>query len=174
MKKVLLFIIMLFVSINIVQARKEIPNEIIQTINGYIKNVNNQNLKALDFIDEDNEKLIDFTKDNINGLELKYSIDDYQENSDGSYKVVGTISAKGTNFEINGFKVEFLIKQDANDNYVILKTDLFDVIDGKNIFKFVVKVFGIMFGIFIIIAIISTIIIVINVKKNKQRLEQKS
>ena len=43
MKKVLLFIIMLFVSVNIVQARKEIPNEITQTINGYINNVNNEN-----------------------------------------------------------------------------------------------------------------------------------
>ncbi len=173
MKKVILLILLLFISVGVVNASDDIPSGVKEAINEYIKNINEDDLNATKYIDEANKQLSELTKDKINGLDLKYEIKDIKKNEDNTYTVKGIVGAEGPNFKISGFEVNFTLKQNDNGSYVIVNTNLFDVLDGKNIINFVFIIFAIIFGVFIIVGIISTVIIVINVNKNKKRLAMK-
>ena len=160
-----------FMELSVVNA-KSLDYKMKYTIEDFCKSLERDSSIAYKYIDSSNTDLRDNIakyKDSIK--KIKFTAKDVEE-KDGIITVIGNIDAKGENWNVEGFKVKFNLKN-VEDNYVITDTDLFYTISPEHTAKFagsiILLVFIILGVVFLIITTVIIVIVVIVVNKNKKK-----
>lgn len=141
-----------------------------ESFENFISFFNGDNEDIYSYIDANNYFIIENIQKYIGKTTIRFENIKYTKVDDDTYKVKARVSAEGTNWNVNGFSVEFTLEE-YNNKYIITETNLFDKIGPENVTKFVFSIFGIVIGILAVIGlvIIITVVIVIIVLKRRKK-----
>lgn len=171
MKKILVLLItcvMMFSYVNVIYAKDDMPYEVEEVLEEFISDLNDGDEDIYKIIDENNTEITSNVHEYLNGINIMYQVIESERLSDEYYKITIRFNANGVGWNVSGFTADIEIKKVGSD-YIVINTDLFDHIGSENILKFILIIFGIIFGFMVIFAIIVVIAILIYHKKKKAR-----
>lgn len=174
LSKVLLVLVFITIlGIQIVNASATlVPSSVTTSLENFMECLNDGDEDIYNYIDTSNSELYNNIQKYLKSMEIRYQLEGITVEND-TYYIETKIAASGIGWNVSGFTTNYEIKEIDNE-YKIVNTDLFDTVGTENVFKFVLKIFGIIGGVILgIIAIVVTIVIII-VIKNKKKNEQNS
>lgn len=164
----ILLIVMLFLT-NIVFAQST-NFKSRETLNAFIKYMNNGGSNIFDYIDRSNTELENNINQYLGTVSMNLNVTKIEERDDYS-NISGTLTAHGDNWSCEGITVKFEFKK-INDKYLLTDTTLFDHIGSANIEDFTkvmaILLFNTILGSCIVIAFLVWISIKISNKQNQK------
>ncbi len=183
MNKKIIFIILLVLTISLgfkVNAKeiKKVPEE--KALKDIIKLFNNNDKEFYKRIDP---SLKDSFDEYFGNSKIKITkVNSSERVGANKYKIKVSFDAESnknnSSWSVSGFTCYFTIKYDSElESYVIVDTDIFNLIGTENVTKFVTRIFAIVFivlgiifgGIGLIVIIVGIVLIIVNSSKKKKK-----
>lgn len=172
---VILIIMLILLSIQSVNAKETVPQEVQEVLDGFIQNLDKGNAQIYYYIDTSNTELYNNVQKYLNSIDIEYKIQEVKKNDDNSYMTKIKISANGKEWKINNISADVKLKQ-SEFGYVVSETTVFDLVGTENSGKYVMNkviTIGTVLGIMIIFIVILVVIVVTVRKKRSNKIETK-